>query len=134
MCIEDYEELSKLWKSSQGIGMSEIDDSKIAMNQFLIRNPDTCFVYLEDHHIRAAVLCGFDGRRAYIYHACVDKDYRRRGIAKALIKKLELSLKEKGVHKLALLVYVDNDMANEFWESQGYHKREDLYYRNKVMV
>ena len=38
-----------------------------------------------------------------------------------------------GITKVFGLVFKDNDVANDFWEKQGYTLRANLNYRNKSL-
>lgn len=64
---------------------------------------------------------------------CVHPDYRRMGIAGKLVSAAEEALKKEGIQKIFGLVFKDNDVANEFWENQGYSLRTNLNYRNKSL-
>ena len=44
MTIEDYEGLRALWMTIKGFGIRSIDDSRIGVERFLKRNPDTSVV------------------------------------------------------------------------------------------
>ncbi len=59
--------------------------------------------------------------------------FRREGIAKALVQKAEEALRAEGISKIFGLVFKDNDVANAFWEKQGYTLRTNLNYRNKSL-
>lgn len=131
MKISDYNNVYELWKSCPGVGLNDLDDSKKGIKRFLKRNPDTCFVAQSDEKIIGSILAGSDGRRGYIYHACVLPDYQRQGIGKILVDAVMKSLKEIGINKAALVVFDSNENGNAFWESQGFFKRNDLVYRNK---
>ncbi|MBQ8379090.1 MAG: GNAT family N-acetyltransferase, partial [Oscillospiraceae bacterium] len=50
-----------------------------------------------------------------------------------LVKKAEKALIDEGITKIFGLVFKDNDVANAFWEQQGYSIRTNLNYRNKSL-
>ncbi len=52
------------------------DDSRKGIEKYLKRNPDTSFVAILDEKVVGVILCGHDGRRGIIQHACVSPDYR----------------------------------------------------------
>ena len=79
------------------------------------------------------ILAGHDGRRGIIHHLCIHPDYRRDGIAARLVSEAEAALKREGIQKVFGLVFTDNDIANAFWEKQGYSLRTNLNYRNKSL-
>jgi N-acetylglutamate synthase len=131
MKITDYENAYRLWTNTVGMGMRTIDDSFEGITRFLQRNPNTSFVAEIGKNIVGIILCGHDGRRGYIYHTAVSSDYRKQGIGKTLVETALDALKKEQINKVALVVYHTNDLGNEFWESIGFMKRDDLVYRNK---
>ncbi len=133
MTINDYKDVYKLWLSCNGIGLNNLDDSKSGIEKFLKRNPDTCFVALEENKIIGSILTGNDGRRGYIYHTAINPDYQRKGIGRKLVNTAVNALKDKDINKVALVVFKENSFGNEFWEKIGFSKRNDLVYRNKTI-
>ena len=133
MKTEDYEAIYQLWSGIQGMGMRSLDDSEVGIVKFLKRNPNTCFVAEKDGQIVGVILSGHDGRRGYIYHAAVLPNLRGQGIGKDLVAHAVEALKSEGIYKAGLLVYASNVIGNEFWESQGWERRTDVYYRNKSL-
>lgn len=129
----DYEQIFQIWKEIKGMGMRTLDDSYEGIVKFLARNPSTCFVAEEDGHVMGTILCGHDGRRAYIYHLAVMESHRGKQLGQNLVKAVEDTLEKEGIHKVALMVFTSNSTGNDFWERQGYTIREDLYYRNKSL-
>lgn len=134
MTIKDYEGIYKLWISSVGMGLNNLDDSKEGIEKFLRRNPETCFVAEENTEIVGVILAGNDGRRGYIYHTAVDPGYRHQGIGTALVQAVMESLKSLDINKVALVVFSRNTDGNAFWERLGFTTREDLVYRNKAIA
>ena len=134
MTIEDYDQVYNLWMSVSGIGIYDIDDSKEAINRFIERNPDSCFVAEIDKKIVGAILVGNDGRRAAIYHTAVNPEYAGQGIGKALVNKAIECIKEMKISKVHVVVYKDNEEGNAFWEKMGFNIREDINYRNKELI
>lgn len=134
MQCEDYEEVYGLWMSCAGMGLNNLDDSEVGISKFLQRNPDTCFVASISEKIVGVILVGSDGRRGYIYHTAVLPNYRSKGIARKLVEQSLNALKEIGIHKVALVVFEQNEAGNQFWEKLGFTMRNDLVYRNKTMT
>ncbi len=134
MTIADYDEVYKMWLSTPGMGLNDIDDSKEGINKYLIRNPNTCYVAEDNSRIIGAILSGHDGRRGVIYHTSVLEENQRKGVGNKLLESAIDSLKLEGVNKIFLVVFQKNEKGNAFWEKQGFTKREDLIYRNKAIV
>lgn len=134
MTEADYSAVYDLWMSCEGMGLNNLDDSEEGIARFLRRNPDTCFVAEENGLIAGVIIAGNDGRRGYIYHTAVRSEYRRRGIASALVSKALRALKDCGINKTALVVFGRNETGNAFWEKEGFEVRSDLVYRNKALT
>ena len=134
MEIEDYTAIYDLWMSCRGMGLNDIDDSKKGVERFLNRNPDTCFVAVENNALIWVIMAGNDGRRGFIYHTAVSPSYRHQGIATQLVDTAMTALKNIGITKVALVVFDRNENGNSFWEAQGFTSRTDLVYRNKSLV
>ena len=133
MTIEDYSQAYDLWILC-GNGLNNKDDSKEGIEKYLKRNPTTSFVAVCDEKIVGVLLCGHDGRRGIIQHACVSPDFRRFGIGKKLVELGLDALKDEGITKVLLVAFKKNEGGNAFWESQGFTLREDLNYRNKALT
>ena len=133
--IADYDAIFELWNSTEQSrrALNPVDDSRDGIDRYLKRNPTTCFAAVMDGNIVGVILSGHDGRRGIIHHLCVHPDCRRMGIASRLVAMAEEALRKEGIQKVFGLVFKDNDVANMFWETQGYTARTNLNYRNKSM-
>lgn len=128
--ISDYQSIYNLWENTSGMGLRSLDDSEAGIKRFLLRNPKTNFVAVVDEKIVGVIMAGNDGRRGYIYHLAVQNEYRRRGIASALVKECLMALRTEEINKAALVVFSDNKSGNHFWKKLGFIERDDLVYRN----
>ena len=128
MTIEDYDQVYALWKKIKGFGIRSIDDSREGVERFLKRNPSTSVVAEEDGKIVGSILCGHDGRRGCLYHVCVHRDYRMRGIGKAMVVYAMNALKAEEISKVSLIAFTKNDIGNAFWNRIGWTRRLDLNY------
>ncbi len=133
MTIEDYEGVYALWMSIKGFAIRSIDDSKEGVARFLLRNPDTSVVAVEDGRIIGAILCGHDGRRGGLYHVCVRQECRRKGVGKAMVVFCMEKLKAEQISKVSLIAFTANDIGNAFWRRIGWTKRKDLNYYDFVL-
>lgn len=50
-----------------------------------------------------------------------------------LVHMAEEALHKEGINKIFGMVFKDNELANAFWEEQGYTLRTNLNYRNKSL-
>ena len=133
MRIEDYENVRRLWMSTPGMGLNDVDDSEAGIGRFLMRNPNTCFIAVNGDEVDGVILRGNDGRRGYVYHTAVAAKERNRGIGSTLVQKAMDALENEGISKVALVVFDRNETGNKFWEKRGFTVRNDLVYRNKAV-
>lgn len=130
--ISDYDEVFALWQASEGIGLGA-SDTREAIGAFLKRNPGLCFVVRAAGTVIGTVLCGHDGRRAYIYHLAVAGSHRRRGIGHLLVSRCLEVLRERGIERCHLFVFRSNGSARAFWEREGWVDRDDLWMMSRIV-
>jgi N-acetylglutamate synthase len=121
----DFESARRLWASTEGLG-SGPGDSPAAVSRFLERNPGLSLVAVEEDAVVAAVLCGHDGRRGYIYRLAVEGRHRRKGLAAEMVRRCLSGLQAAGLERVLILVQEDNAAAKNFWKSMGGRLRDDL--------
>lgn len=132
--LEKYDEVYALWMRTKNMGFNNVDDSFDGIKKLVMKNPLTCFMAEENGKIIGTVLAGNDGRRGYVYHLCVDENFRKQGIGKKMMDTMIDGMKKEGISKVALVVFAYNDSANAFYEKIGFIKRDDLFYRNISLV
>ncbi|WP_455930241.1 GNAT family N-acetyltransferase [Pseudomonas fluorescens] len=121
----DYDAVLELMQNTPGISLRDAD-SREATARYLARNPQMSFVAEAEGHVIACVMCGHDGRRGYLQHLLVLPDYRRQGIAQALVERCLSALEQLGIHKCHLDVFKTNTHAAEYWQGQGWTLRTDI--------
>lgn len=121
----DYDAVLELMQNTPGISLRDAD-SREATERYLVRNPQMSFVAEAEGHVVACVMCGHDGRRGYLQHLLVLPDYRRQGIAQALVERCLSALEQLGIHKCHLDVFKTNTHAAEYWQGQGWTLRTDI--------
>ena len=125
---EDYDEVRSLWMTIRGFGIRALDDSREDIERFIARNPTTSVVARDGSQIVGSILCGSDGRQGALYHVCVAKEYRRRGIGTQMVAFCMHQLRWMGINKVSLIAFTRNDAGNAFWNKIGWKKRTDVNY------
>ena len=72
------------------------------------------------------VMGGYDGHRGSAYYLGVHPEYRGRGIANALLNRLEKKLIARGCPKINIMVREDNDVVQGMYERLGYEYADVL--------
>jgi ribosomal protein S18 acetylase RimI-like enzyme len=124
MKLDRYPELINFWKNTEGLWISD-DDSCENLKIFLKRNPRLNFIAVSDNKIVGTLKCSHDGRRGYLHHLAVKKEFRKEGIAKELINKCLDNLQAAGITKDKVRVFVldSNKSALAFWQHAGFEEQ-----------
>ena len=128
MTIDDYDDVRNLWMTIRGFGIRALDDSREDIQRFIERNPTTSVVARCDGKIVGSILCGSDGRQGALYHVCVAREYRRRGIGTHMVGFCMHQLRLMGINKVALIAFADNSVGNAFWKQIGWKQSDVNYY------
>lgn len=123
MVASDFEAVTELWKASEGLGVC---GPRREFERFLHRNEGMSPVAEHDGEIVAAVQCGDDGYRGYLYHLAVEQRFRGQGIARALVDWCLGRLADRGLARCSIFIYRENGDGEEFWRSIGWRERMDL--------
>jgi ribosomal protein S18 acetylase RimI-like enzyme len=124
MKLDRYDEIIDFRKNTEGLWTSD-DDSYENLKIYLERNPKLSFVAVNRNRIIGTIKCGHDGRRGYLHHLAVKKEFRKEGIAKGLINKSLDNLQKNGITKDRVRVFVldSNKEALEFWKHIGFEEQ-----------
>ena len=133
MTVEDYDDVRALWMTIRGFGIRTLDDSPADIRRFILRNPTTSVVARVGKKIVGSILCGSDGRQGALYHVCVAKEFRRRGIGTKMVGYCMHQLKLMGINKVSLIAFTSNDAGNAFWNRIGWTRKTDVNYYEFVL-
>ncbi|HHQ6553348.1 TPA: GNAT family acetyltransferase [Serratia fonticola] len=115
---DDFEEVITLWERCDLL--RPWNDPEMDIERKLNHDPDLFLVAEVGGEVVGSVMGGYDGHRGSAYYLSVHPDYRGRGIANALINRLEKKLIARGCPKIQLMVREDNDTVIEMYEKLGY--------------
>ncbi len=133
MTEDDYDDVRALWMTIRGFGIRALDDSREDVRRFIRRNPTTSVVARADGKIVGSILCGSDGRQGALYHVCVAREYRRRGIGTHMVGYCMHQLRRMGINKVSLIAFATNDAGNAFWKQIGWTRKSDVNYYEFVL-
>ena len=133
MVPEDYDDVRALWMTIRGFGIRALDDSREDIERFIARNPTTSVVARDGDRIVGSILCGSDGRQGALYHVCVAKEYRRRGIGTQMVAFCMHQLRYMGINKVSLIAFTTNEAGNAFWNKIGWTKKTNVNYYEFVL-
>ncbi|HWQ45386.1 MAG TPA: GNAT family N-acetyltransferase [Longilinea sp.] len=123
--MADHSEAMDIWQRTPGIGITKSDGAQETLF-FLERNPGLSWAARVDGELVGTILCGHDGRRGFIYHLAVKKEFRHQGIGRTLVERAIDGLKAIGIPRCHIFVYADNKHGAEFWKEMGWRFRLEL--------
>jgi ribosomal protein S18 acetylase RimI-like enzyme len=122
----------KLWKQTEGIGLDDDSDTPEKIAAYLKRNPESSFVAYKGTELVGAVLSGHDGRRGYLHHLAVKKEYRKQGLGGELVNSCLKALKKIGIPKCNIFLFETNQAGRAFWLKSKWNARPDLAILQKL--
>lgn len=128
MLPQDYDDVRALWMTIRGFGIRALDDSREDICRFILRNPTTSVVARCGNRVVGSILCGSDGRQGALYHVCVAREFRRRGIGTRMVGYCMEQLRRMGINRVSLIAFRDNDAGNAFWKKIGWRQSNVNYY------
>lgn len=114
----DQNEVVRLWERCELVRPSN-DPHKDIQRKLRVR-PDLFLVGVEEGHIVASVMAGYEGHRGWLNYVAVDPDHRREGRARSIVAAAEQRLRAEGCAKINLQVRSANVGAIEFYRRIGY--------------
>jgi ribosomal protein S18 acetylase RimI-like enzyme len=115
---EEAEALLELWKQAQAT--PSVTDTPADLRRVLAAGTAYVFVAEAGGQVAGSIIGTFDGWRGHIYRLAVHPDFRRRGIARVLVRAVEERLIAAGARRIIPLVEKDHAWATAFWQSVGY--------------
>ena len=86
--------------------------------------PELFLVAEADGAVVATVMAGYEGHRGWVNYLAVAPEHRGKGLGRALMQRVEESLKGRGCPKLNVQVRTANAEALQFYRRLGYAQDE----------
>jgi ribosomal protein S18 acetylase RimI-like enzyme len=121
---DDIEAVRALWREAD-VAPSATDDAA-SLRRLVAHDPGALFVAEIEGVLVATVVATFDGWRGNMYRLAVASEYRRAGVATALVEAGESRLRARGCRRITALVIGDHDHATGFWTAAGYDWQPEI--------
>jgi ribosomal protein S18 acetylase RimI-like enzyme len=126
MVLADYEAVVALWRSTPGVDIRPVTDSRDGIERLLARNPGLSVVAFDDGNLVGCALASHDGRRGFLQHVVVAPASRGQGLARAMIDRCLEGLRKHQLGWVHLDVVIDNEAGMAFWQKAGWHPVDTL--------
>jgi ribosomal protein S18 acetylase RimI-like enzyme len=110
----------QLWADA-GAHSTSTDDVG-SLRRLLERDPDALLIAEIDGDVVGTLIAAWDGWRGNMYRLAVLPDFRRRGIATALLAEAERRLRSLGCQRVTALVADADPHAVDFWSNVDYER------------
>ncbi|MGC8998601.1 MAG: GNAT family N-acetyltransferase [Candidatus Bathyarchaeia archaeon] len=131
LTIDQYKELVNLWRMAGLPFKPKGRDSKEAIAKQMDANPEFFLGAFENGRLIGAVIVSSDGRKGWINRLAVDPDFRRRGVARALVAEAERVLRKHGIRIFCALIEDGNEASKRLFRKCGYVEHRDIIYFSK---
>jgi ribosomal protein S18 acetylase RimI-like enzyme len=121
---DDVPQVLALWLVAAE-NSSRPTDTGQAVETLIARDAEALVVADFDGVIVGTIIAGWDGWRAHLYRLAVHPDYRRQGMAMALLARAEQRLAALGATRLDAMVLDENSLGQSIWQRCGYRRQPD---------
>jgi ribosomal protein S18 acetylase RimI-like enzyme len=120
---QDVERVLSLWNAA---GSAEtVTDTRDGVLGLLNADPQALLVVESDGgEILGSLIAAWDGWRGSFYRLAVHPDWRRQGIATALLREGERSLSARGTVRFTAIATDNDPDAMSFWTATGYEQQQ----------
>ena len=127
----DFEEVITLWERCDLL--RAWNDPEMDIERKLNHDPDLFLVAEVSGEIVGSIMGGYDGHRGSAYYLGVHPEFRGRGIANALLNRLEKKLIARGCPKINIQIREENDVVLGMYERLGY-EHQDVISLGKRLI
>jgi ribosomal protein S18 acetylase RimI-like enzyme len=120
----DIDGLIAMWQEAAE-NDSRPPDTREAVTALIGRDPDAMILADHDGELIGSIVAGWDGWRCHLYRLAVRPDWRRQGVATALLAAAESRFRVLGATRIDAMVLDGNDLGQNLWRASGYHQQAD---------
>ena len=130
----DFEEVVALWERCDLV--TPPDDPETVIERKIAHDPALFLVAEVNGEVVGTLLGGYDGYRGYAYYLAVHPEFQGRGIANAMVARLEKKLLARGCPQLLLAIPDDNTATLSMFDKLAYDEcqQDSLTYSKRLIT
>lgn len=133
MKSSEYNSLINIWiKASLPFKPHGRDTAENILKQIQLEN-NRFYVAEIDNKLAGAIIASHNGRKGWINRLAVLPEFRKKGIASALIKKAEEFFQSNNIMIFACLIEDWNNQSADFFMHKDYIEHKDIIYFTKKL-
>jgi len=113
----DTDAALNLWRIAEAT--ESVTDTADDIRRMSARESVAFILAIVDDTVVGSIIATFDGWPGNMYRLATHPDYRRKGIARAVVGESEKVFTGWGVRRITALVEKDHPWAVQFWQSAG---------------
>ncbi|TNV20222.1 GNAT family acetyltransferase [Buttiauxella sp. B2] len=128
---DDFEEVITLWERCDLL--RPWNDPEMDIERKLNHDADLFLVAEVGGEVVGSLMGGYDGHRGSAYYLGVHPEFRGRGIANALLSRLEKKLIARGCPKIQIMVREENELVIGMYERLEYEQQEVMLLGKRLI-
>lgn len=120
---QDIELVLALWDAAGGL--PTVTDTREGLRHLLATDREALLLAVEGGAVIGSLIAAWDGWRGSFYRLAVHPEWRRGGVATALLREGERRLCAQGAVRFTAIVAEGDSTAMGFWWTAGYERQRD---------